>query len=317
MTAPRVSVVIPAYNASRTLRATVASALAQTMNDIEVLIVDDGSSDDTLAVARSLESDKVSAMTQRNAGAAAARNTGIRAATGEYVAFLDADDLWLPHKLQRQLEHLERHPQSDAVQCGSYFVDDSLRLLYVKHCTDTGNALMESLQFQNLPAFLSALIVKRTKLLAFGGFDTRLEILEEWDMALKASRHCAMRSVPDPLVLYRVHPGNRHRNVDIHIKPGHIILESLFAEPDLPDDIRRLQGRIYGVFYRTLAGGYHNAGKRREFFRWMARSIRRDPAQIFYMLAMPLRRLRRKLSRVRAGGAESKELQEMRERFQT
>ncbi len=316
MSAPKVSVVIPAYNASRTLRATVKSALAQTMNDLEIVIVDDGSKDDTLAVARELESERVRVVAQPNGGAAAARNTGIGHARGEWVAFLDADDLWVPAKLERQLAHLEEFPASDAIQCGSYFVDDDLRLLYVERCTDTGNSLEESLLFKNLPAFLSALMVRRTRLLEFGMFDTRLEILEEWDMALKASRYCAMRSVPDPLVLYRVHPGNRHRNVQIHIKPGHIILEGLFAEENLPREIRRMRRKVYATFYRTLAGGYHNAGNRPEFLRWTARALRLDPTQIFYMMAMPIRRLQRKYSRLPAAAGDVRELAEMRERFQ-
>lgn len=306
--APVVSVVIPAYNATRTLAATVQSALAQTVSDLEVIIVDDGSRDDTLAVARSIQDPRVKVLTQANGGAAAARNTGISAAIGKYIALLDADDLWLPEKLERQLEILETVPTIEAVQCGAYFVDDQLNLLSVQHCTDTGEALVETLLFQNLPAFLSALVVRRDRLIEVGMFDTELEILEEWDMALKMSRYCGMRSVKEPLVLYRVHPGNRHRNVDIHIQPGLLVLERLFAETSLELEIRRRRRQAYGTFYRTLAGGYFNNKQYSAFAKWAAKSLVQDPGQMIYMAGLPLRRLKRYWSRQ---GADNLRLETM------
>lgn len=294
MSTPLVSVVIPAYNAARTLAATVRCALAQTGTDLEVVIVDDGSRDDTLAVARSLTDPRVQVLSQPNGGAAAARNTGLRAASGRYVALLDADDLWLPDKLRRQLALLEAEPRVEAVQCGAYFVNDALEVISVQPCTDTGHSFEETLLFQNLPAFLSALVARRDRVLELGGFDTDLEILEEWDMALKMSRFCGMRSIADPLVLYRVHAGNRHRNVDIHIRPGFKVLEGLFSDAALPEPIRRLRRRAYGTFYRTLAGGYFHQRNLRPFLRWSAAALLADPAQAFYMAAMPLRRRHRR-----------------------
>src|SRR5262249_11794648 len=183
VSAPRVSVVIPAYNAARTLEATVASALAQTVSDLEVVIVDDGSGDETLAVARSLADPRIRVLSQPEGGAAAARNTGLEAATGRYVALLDADDLWLTDKLERQLAMLEAEPEVQAIQCGAYFVNDAMEVISVQPCTDTGRSFEETLLFRNLPAFLSALVVRRDRILEVGGFDTDLEILEEWDMA--------------------------------------------------------------------------------------------------------------------------------------
>lgn len=301
MSAPLFSVVIPAYNAARTLEATVRSAANQTVRDLEIVIVDDGSRDDTLAVARAIAEPRVRVLTQPNGGAAAARNTGIEAATGKYVALLDADDLWVPAKLERQLEVLESGGSTHASQCGAYFVNNELQVLSVHPCPEGPQPLVDTLLFKNLPAFLSALVVRRDRLVEVGMFDTALEILEEWDMALKMSRFCGMWNVEEPLVLYRVHAGNRHRNVDIHIKPGLLILQRLFAEPSLPPEIRRMRARIYGTFYRTLAGGYFNAGQLPQFARWSAASFAMDPAQLLYMAALPLRRLQRRQSRQSPG----------------
>ncbi len=122
MNSPLVSVVIPAYNAAQTLKATVQSVFEQTVQDFEIVIVDDGSKDDTLKVAQSIaDSDsRVKVISQPNGGAAAARNTAVRATTGKYLALLDADDLWVAHKLERQIEFLEKNPSVQAVQCGAH-----------------------------------------------------------------------------------------------------------------------------------------------------------------------------------------------------
>jgi glycosyltransferase involved in cell wall biosynthesis len=297
MTEPLFSIVIPAYNAARTLEATVRSALAQTVKDLEIIIVDDGSKDATLEVARSLESPTVRVISQPNGGAASARNTGIRAARGKYVALLDADDLWLPHKLERQLEVLENKPGVYAVQCGASHVNDAMEVLHVRRCFPPKDVLLETLLFQNLPAFLSALVVARDKLNEVGGFDTSLEILEEWDMAIKMARYCNMDALEEPLVLYRVHPGNRSRNLDIHIKPGHLVLNRLFADPDLPPRIRARKRLIYARFFTMLSGGAFQRRRWWECVKWGVKALVTHPACAAYMAALPVRRFRRWRSR--------------------
>lgn len=299
-TEPVVSVIIPAYNATRTLEATLRSALAQTVRNIEVTIVDDGSKDDTLAFARRLAAvdDRVRVLTRPNGGVAAARNTGIRAARGRYVALLDADDLWVPHKLERQLRVLESDRKVYAVQAGATFVDDDLNVLSVRPCQPSRDALLETLLFQNMPNNMSTLVIRRERFDEMGYFDEDLTILEEWDMGIKVARFCNLVSIEEPLSLYRVHTGNRSRNIDIHVRPGLLVLERLFADATLPGHIRRRRKEIYGTFYRMLAGGYFNAKQHGTFARWMLKSLRADPAQIGYVLRLPLRRWQRSRSRL-------------------
>src|SRR5262249_39213835 len=114
--APLVSVVLPAYNAERTIAASLASIAAQTVTELEVIVVDDGSTDDTIRVAKSTDRGDLRVISQANAGHAAARNTGVSAARGRYVAFLDADDLWLPEKLERQMDEIRRNSRKRALQ---------------------------------------------------------------------------------------------------------------------------------------------------------------------------------------------------------
>ncbi len=297
MDAPLVSVVIPAYNSARTVEKAVASALEQTFDDIEVIVVDDGSTDGTAGVIQRIDDDRVRLVSRPNGGAAAARNTGIEASVGTYVALLDADDLWVSAKLERQLAVLENRPGVHAVQCGAFFVDDELQLLSVERCRPSRDALLETLQFENLPATMSTFVIRREMFEAMGTFDTSLVILEEWDMAIKVSRHCNLVSIEEPLVLYRVHPGNRSRDVDIHIDPGQRILARLFDDPDLPQSVRAHKRMIYGRFYTSLAGGALRAKRWRQAATWGATAVRSHPGTAAYFAAMPLRRARRRLSR--------------------
>jgi len=302
---PLVSVVIPAYNAARTVVSTVQTVLDQTVRDLEVVVVDDGSSDDTVEVARGIDDPRVRVVARENGGAAAARNTGIAEAKGTWVAFLDSDDQWLPVKLERQLAYVDAHPDVHAVQTGAYLVDDDLQVHHVRRCRPSRDALWESLLFRNLPAFGSTLMIRRSKLVEIGCFDTNLEILEDWELAVRSARYCNLRSIEEPLTLYRTHPGNRSRNLDIHLAPGELVLGRLFADPDTPERIRAGRREIYAHFYTMLAGGALKVGRYGECGRWTIRALRSDPRSIKYIAELPVRRASRFVSGVvarRRGG---------------
>jgi glycosyltransferase involved in cell wall biosynthesis len=293
---PLVSVIVPAYNAARTLATTLQSVLEQTVSDFEIVVVDDGSSDGTAEVARSVVDHRIRVVTQENGGAAAARNNGIDHACGTWVAFLDADDVWVPNKLEQQLAYVDSRPGVDAVQTGAFFVNDQLEVLHVRRCKPSEDALLDTLLFRNLPAFLSTLMVRASRLEEIGHFDTELEILEEWDMAIKTARFCNLSSVEEPLCLYRTHGGNRSLNLDIHIAPGLLVLERLFADPDLPAHIRARRRSIYAHFYSMLAGGALRVGRYRECAGWAIKALRSDPRSFGYMAQLPVRRVSRLLS---------------------
>lgn len=299
MNKPLVSVVIPAYNAARTLKATVQSVFGQSLQDFEIVIVDDGSKDDTLEAAEAIAASdsRVKVAAQPNSGAAAARNAGIKAARGEYVAFLDADDLWLPQKLERQIAVLNSEKDAAAVQTGAYYVNDDLEILSVRPCIIPKDVLLETLLFRSFPALMSTLLVKRSAFDKIGLLDTTLVILEDWDLAIRLSRFCNLKSIEEPLALYRNYPGNRSRDLSIHIKPGHIILERLFQDPALPIHIKQRKALIYSTFYRMLSGGAFNVGKYGESLKFGIKSLWMHPSSLFYMASLPLRKFRRTASR--------------------
>jgi glycosyltransferase involved in cell wall biosynthesis len=290
---PLVSVVIPAYNAAETITEAIDSVLAQSMDDVEVIVVDDGSSDGTRQVVDQIADPRVRLIPQSNAGAPAARNTGIHASTGQWVAFLDSDDLWLPHKLETQLAALDAAPSVRAAQSSVYWVDGELHVRSVERCRRSRDGLLNILRFTNTPGASSTLIVDRLLLEELGGYDDSLTILEDWDLMIKLARFGNLVSIDEPLALYRIHPGNRSIDVDIHIEPGFKVLGRLFEDPDLPDEVRRRRREIYGRFYMMLAGGAFRVGRWGDWLKWTRRALRTDPRMVGPMALMPYRRVRR------------------------
>jgi len=292
-----VSVVIPAYNAEATVTQAVRSVLKQTAGDLEVVIVDDGSSDGTRAVVGAIDDLRVRLVVQENGGAAAARNAGIAAATGRYVAFLDADDLWLAHKLERQLRFLSAHPDVRAVQAGAIFVDPDLKPLSVRPCVAPDDEFMHFLMFRNLPACMETLLIERSALMEIGGFDEELAILEDWDLMMRAALQMKLKSIEEPLALYRVHPANRSRNLELHVRPGFRVLNRIFAEAELPPHIRAHKQEAYARFYLMLSGGALKVGDWPTCVKWAARAALKHPPVLTYAAMLPARRLARRRSR--------------------
>jgi glycosyltransferase involved in cell wall biosynthesis len=292
---PLVSVVVPAYNAARTLRAAVESILLQTVGDLEVIVVDDGSEDDTAEVARAIDDPRVRVISQANAGASAARNAGICRARGQYVAFLDADDLWLPHKLACQLAVFGSRRDVHAVHCGAIHVDEELRVLSVRRCRPWRDALLDVLLFENLAAFPSTLLAKREKL-ERRGFDPSLVMHEDWDMAIHAARHWNLQPVESPLTLYRVHRANRSRDVESHLASGLRVLHRAFADPSLPTRIQPRRRTVYARYYTMLAAAALKYGQWREGARWTVTAIGIHPIACAYMGKLALGCAGRRLS---------------------
>jgi glycosyltransferase involved in cell wall biosynthesis len=206
-------VVIPAWNAARTLADALASVQAQTFRDFEAVIVDDGSTDDTPAIARRFcEADsRFILRTQTHAGVSVARNHGIRQSRGNWIAFLDADDVWLPEKLERQMALSYEDPRANFVFTNFYFWDGQ-RNLGVKYADrqplPEGNPIRQVIfDFVYLP---SAVVVRREILLDAGLFDPELLMSQDRDMWMRiAERGLQARGVREPLVRYRRWPGSR------------------------------------------------------------------------------------------------------------
>lgn len=203
-----VAVIIPVYNRPDYLRAALDSVFAQTRLPDEVLVVDDGSTDNTAAVAQ--EYPGVTFIRQQNSGASAARNRGIQAATSEWVAFLDSDDAWHPDKLRLQLHALEQHPECDV--CTSNW--QQLVVPETGSRRDPPSDLSPGLDIAaglrgslRLPP--GTVLVRRTRLVELGGFDLSAPPCEDWDLWLRlAAAGCKFVLEPSHLLLIRSHDSN-------------------------------------------------------------------------------------------------------------
>lgn len=212
-----ISVVIPTYNGSRFIAETLESVFSQTLQPDEVLVIDDGSTDDSAAIAESYMP-RVQVYRSSNQGQAAARNLGIQKATSEWVAFLDHDDLWESSKLQRQMEEITRHLDADLCYTGRVLLHlqgDALtrgKAIYAPPAKDIRKSLLADCTF-----FPSAVLVRRSTLLAVGGFDPKCHISEDYDLWLRLL-HSGAKFVacPEPLLLYRCHEGNSSKKLVTH-----------------------------------------------------------------------------------------------------
>ena len=284
-----VSVVIPNYNYARFLREAVDSVLGQTYGDIEIIVVDDGSTDASKSILDEYGS-RITVIFQQNQGVSAARNNGVAASGGEFLAFLDADDAWLPEKVKKQVTMLREDPSLGLVHVGVEEIDDEGRV--TGHRTDglSGNVSAELLLFERsvILGGGSGLMVRRSVFGEIGGFDTRLSTSADWDLFYRiASRH-PIGFVPECLLRYRYHGSNMHGKISVMEHDMLLGYEKAFAN-GTPTD----RGRAYGNLYKTLAGSFFVAGRYRDFARNTLRSLWSRPANISYFLKFPLRRIRK------------------------
>ena len=201
-----ISAVIPSYNYGRYLGRAVESVLTQTHPVDEIIVVDDGSTDNTKEVAASF-GDKIRYVYQKNKGLSAARNTGIREAKGDWIAFLDADDWWDKDKIRLQLEVAATDPKIGLVYTKSCFVSpDGIQtpILLIRP-----DRLWPALRYSNrVSGSGSAVIARRDLLLIENGFDETLTACEDWDMWVRMSRRCRFGFVPQLLTMIAATPNS-------------------------------------------------------------------------------------------------------------
>jgi hypothetical protein len=292
---PSVSVIVTAFNQERFVRAAVESALAQTYPPIEVIVVNDGSTDGTVAALDGVR-DRIRLISKDNAGVAEARNAGIRAARGDLVAGLDGDDVWLPTKLARQVACFEADEKVGVVHCGIAVVDRWLRPIEQRLVGVEGEQVAEHMlvgQDGALHPSGSTLLVERALVRVTELYDSRLPPSEDWDMAYRLARCAAVGFVPEPLVLYRQHDENAHSDLARVERAMTIAFQKAFADPNTA--IQRLRRPAYGWLHLMLAGSAWEAGDRRRLLRHALAAVRVRPSTAMRFVGYPWRRLGRAL----------------------
>ena len=289
MSSPRFTIVIPAFNAARTIGSSIRSVLQQTEQDFEIVVVDDGSTDDTVECARSFATDpRVRVISQHNKGPSAARNAGVAAARGLYASMLDADDLWLPEYLEVMGGALDANPDAPFAYTDAWVLDDG-----------TGRIRRASAMFYQRPprtlpdarAFFLLLLernfvytsvtVRRSILDEVGSFDEDLPTGEDWDLWLRiVGRGIRPVRPPGLLAIHRNHPSSLVNDTQKMTRNICEVYRRFAEDPAVDAEVRALAGRKLDVWTRNLRslenptllvrlGRLAGATKRRALSRWL------------------------------------------------
>jgi glycosyltransferase involved in cell wall biosynthesis len=253
----KIAVIIPCYNAQKTIQTTLESVLQQTFGQFKIYVVNDGSTDDTSIVLSKFQekySEKIDIITQRNQGQARARNRGIQESSEEYIAFIDSDDLWHPEKLEKQFSFLKANNNIGMCYTQGLEIDEQEN----KIGTIPVNPLYKGDCFQRLilsnNIVASSVMVRRSVLDRVGMFDTSLGACENWDLWLRISKEFLIDFLDVPLTYYRIHQNNMSQNSDKMYRNRKKVLEkhllSSTSKSDLTHLIRKAfhkHHKLYGL----------------------------------------------------------------------
>jgi len=250
---PLVSIVIPVYNGEAFISETIASALEQSWRPIEILIVDDGSTDRSTEIVKTF-GDPVRLIQKKNGGPASARNLGIKEAKGEFISFLDGDDLWKPDKLELQVQMLLENTELALVHTGRWVLkNESLTPGQEKALPKVSNSL-DSLRtlFWHNEVITSSVMVRAKVLDDLGGFNESPDYisLEDYDLWIRIAKHHGLGYLKECLTIYRVHAGGISRNIDRLYRHERNVLDAWIREdPDPLKDLEYTIGRRYAKLY--------------------------------------------------------------------
>lgn len=274
---PRVSVVIPAYNAERFIGESVDSALAQTHPDVEVVVVDDSSTDATPHLLAAY-GDRIRVHRQSNGGAATARNTGARIATGEWLAFLDADDLWEPAKIERQLARVScAWSYTNRTNFGTRGDVPVLQ----SDCTamHDGDVFARLLSEGNFITN-SSVLIRRGLFLELGGFYAALRNAEDWDLWLRVAERHPVAYCSEPLVRYRFHSAGKSQNHRAMAAARRTIVSRALELPRGRNLSWTARRRIWSETWRTNGWDAGRAGARGDALKHYAKAAAAWPLAI-------------------------------------
>ncbi len=268
--------IIPAYNQSVYISEAIQSVLGQTYPNFELIVVDDGSTDETPQIIAQIHDPRIRVIRQPNAGLSAARNTGLRESSAPLVTFLDSDDYFLPNKLEVLTSYLEGHSEIGLVVGRVRYINESGKLIFESTKTPVELALPELL-FEN-PICVSGVLLRRKWLECVGVFDESLRACEDWDLWIRlAYAGCRFAWVENIVIAYRYHQGQMTRESARMRTAILSVLDKFFREPELPESIRASKNEAYASgLIHAAAFAYHSG----EFERGqcdLAEAVRLNP----------------------------------------
>ena len=277
---PLVSVVIAAYNAETFISETLDSILAQTYRHFEVIVVDDGSRDRTAEIVRSYmqNDDRIRLIQQENSGVAASRNLAIAQSFGEYIAPIDADDIWYPERLEKHVRCLEAADSSvGLVYSWSSYLNETGSIKGYSPFGELGAVegnVLAILVFYNFLDNASTTLFRRSCIDAVGNYNTELKTCEDWDFYLRIAEHYRFAIVPEYLIGYRQYSGSMSTKCATMAHFYELIMSRIYQRhPELPRSTRRWANT---AFYNNLLSKSYLAGDYVLMFRWLYRSLKGD-----------------------------------------
>ncbi len=309
MNSPTISIIIPAYNAADTIALTLGSVLKQTFTDYEIIVIDDASSDDTVAVVENIIHHPSSAERLRrageslriknriisleeNMGPAGARNAGIAVARGEWLAFLDGDDLWPEYKLELQLREAEKNPDAVLI-CGfapSFNDENELPEKEDIQISYTRKIKITDFEETN-PVATSSVLVKRQTVLDIGGFDEQFRGPEDMDLWMRIVKDNKAVLLDIPLAYYRERPGSLCMDSERFLKEVLKVYDKAFAAGGALYEKRFLRKRVIATRYTSAAWGLLSEGKRWRALRYLLKGWIIHPGKIVQEMRYPHWRL--------------------------
>lgn len=266
---PKVSVVVPTYNCAKYLHETIHSILTQTLGDFEIIIVDDGSTDDTEKLVQNYlhaSGDKIKYIKQENSGPACARNTGIRESSGEFISFLDADDLWLPNKLSAQIGAFDKNPHVGLVHTDSFRFGGS-KGIYCNRSwmsaeqieRQSGNIFLDY-YFRRCRIMPTTVMIKRECIDKVCYFDEKLSKLgsEDREFFLRILWYYRALYIDEPLAKYRIRSDSVSQNFDRIIKAQCYLYDKITKLYDLPKSYKR---KALSSVYSEWANSFFNSSR--------------------------------------------------------
>ncbi|MEC4986624.1 MAG: glycosyltransferase, partial [Oscillatoria sp. PMC 1076.18] len=238
------------YNGERTIKETIESVLNQTWTDFELIVINDGSTDSSLQIISEIQDSRIVVFSYPNTGLAASRNRGIEQATGNYLTFLDADDLWTPDKLADQLEVLQENPQAGVAYSWTDCIDEQGKFLRRGSYVNVSGNVYANVLLVDFLENGSNVMIRRQALEEVGGFDESLPASQDWDMWLRLAAKYEFVAVSKPQVLYRISSSSMSSNVKNLETACLRIIERSFSQA--PESLQYLQSDSLANIYKYL-----------------------------------------------------------------
>lgn len=270
---PTISIIIPAYNSELTIQETIKSVQKQTFTDFEIIVIDDGSQDDTVRLVKSIVElePRLKIFCYANGGVAVARNRGIELAQGEFISLLDSDDLWTPDKLELQLKALKNNPEAGVAYSWTNPVDEQGKLLFLGTCPVwEGNVYGELLQ-TNFLSSGSNILARKKVIESINGFPTDFTTASDWDFYLKLAYKWSFVVVPKYQILYRQSSNSMSSNIEAVIQESCAVLEKAYQIA--PSELQSSRNKSLSNLYLYFAELYLKRSKDAKSINQVGRNL--------------------------------------------